>query len=115
METDTMIDALRASGPRPDLAGRLMLFGQFVGGWEVDITNYGTDGTATRPGGRAHRRGTRRRAGDRVRYARGSHRLIGDLFAEVFGDAERHARLAIGVAALPYDVAVNVEGVFEAF
>jgi enamine deaminase RidA (YjgF/YER057c/UK114 family) len=25
----------------------------------------------------------------------------------------RHARMAVGVAALPYDVAVEVEGVFE--
>ena len=37
-----------------------------------------------------------------------------DLFVSVFGEAGRHARLAIGVAALPYDVAVEVEGVFEA-
>ena len=37
-----------------------------------------------------------------------------DVFVEVFGEAGRHARMAIGVAALPYDVAVEVEGVFEA-
>lgn len=36
-----------------------------------------------------------------------------DLFVDVFGDAGRHARLAVGVAALPYDVAVEVEGVFD--
>jgi len=36
-----------------------------------------------------------------------------DLFVDVFGEAGRHARLAIGVAVLPYDVAVEVEGVFE--
>ena len=36
-----------------------------------------------------------------------------DLFVQVFGDAGRHARMAVGVAALPYDVAVEVEGVFE--
>ena len=36
-----------------------------------------------------------------------------DVFVEVFGDAGRHARMAVGVAALPYDVAVEVEGVFE--
>jgi enamine deaminase RidA (YjgF/YER057c/UK114 family) len=36
-----------------------------------------------------------------------------DLFVEVFGEVGRHARLAIGVAALPYDVAVEVEGIFE--
>jgi enamine deaminase RidA (YjgF/YER057c/UK114 family) len=36
-----------------------------------------------------------------------------DLFVEVFGDVGRHARMAVGVAALPYDVAVEVEAVFE--
>ncbi len=36
-----------------------------------------------------------------------------DVFVDVFGDAGRHARMAVGVAALPYDVAVEVEGVFE--
>jgi enamine deaminase RidA (YjgF/YER057c/UK114 family) len=36
-----------------------------------------------------------------------------DLFVEVFGEAGRHTRLAVGVSALPYDVAVEVEGVFE--
>lgn len=37
-----------------------------------------------------------------------------DLFVEVFGEAGRHTRMAVGVAALPYDVAVEVEAVFEA-
>ena len=36
-----------------------------------------------------------------------------DVFVEVFGERGRHARMAIGVAALPYDVSVEVEGVFE--
>jgi enamine deaminase RidA (YjgF/YER057c/UK114 family) len=36
-----------------------------------------------------------------------------DVFVDVFGDAGRHARMAVGVAVLPYDVAVEVEGVFE--
>jgi enamine deaminase RidA (YjgF/YER057c/UK114 family) len=36
-----------------------------------------------------------------------------DIFVEVFGERGRHARLAVGVAALPYDVSVEVEGVFE--
>ncbi|MEM1385804.1 MAG: RidA family protein [Pseudomonadota bacterium] len=35
-----------------------------------------------------------------------------DLFIDLFGEAGRHTRLAIGVAALPYDVAAEVEGVF---
>lgn len=36
-----------------------------------------------------------------------------DLFVQLFEDAGRHARMAVGVSALPYDVAVEVEGVFE--
>jgi enamine deaminase RidA (YjgF/YER057c/UK114 family) len=36
-----------------------------------------------------------------------------DLFVKLFGDRGRHTRLAIGVAALPYDVAVEVEAVFR--
>jgi enamine deaminase RidA (YjgF/YER057c/UK114 family) len=36
-----------------------------------------------------------------------------DLMVEVFGERGRHARAAVGVAALPLGVAVEIEGVFE--
>ena len=36
-----------------------------------------------------------------------------DLIVEVFGDAGRHARTAIGVAELPRNVTVEVDAVFE--
>ncbi len=36
-----------------------------------------------------------------------------DLMVEVFGEAGRHARAAVGVASLPRSVAVEVDGVFE--
>ena len=36
-----------------------------------------------------------------------------DLLAEAFGENGIHARSAVGVAALPFDVAVEVEAVFE--
>ncbi len=36
-----------------------------------------------------------------------------DLFVEIFGDAGRHTRIAVGVAGLPYGVAVEVEAVFQ--
>ena len=36
-----------------------------------------------------------------------------DLMVEVLGDAGRHARSTIGVAELPLDAAVEVEGIFE--
>jgi enamine deaminase RidA (YjgF/YER057c/UK114 family) len=38
-----------------------------------------------------------------------------DLMVEVFGDLGKHARAAVGVAALPLGVAVEVDGVFEVF
>jgi enamine deaminase RidA (YjgF/YER057c/UK114 family) len=36
-----------------------------------------------------------------------------DLMVAVFGDKGRHARSTVGVAALPADAAVEVEGLFE--
>jgi enamine deaminase RidA (YjgF/YER057c/UK114 family) len=38
-----------------------------------------------------------------------------ELFGEVFGDAGRHARAAVGVAALPLGVPVEVEAIVEVF
>jgi enamine deaminase RidA (YjgF/YER057c/UK114 family) len=35
------------------------------------------------------------------------------LMIEVFGEAGRHARSAVGVAQLPFGVAVEIDGVFE--
>ncbi len=36
-----------------------------------------------------------------------------DLLVEVFGEAGRHARFAVGAPALPLDAAVEVDAVFE--
>ena len=36
-----------------------------------------------------------------------------DLFVEVFGDAGRHARAAVGMASLPLDIPVEIEAVVE--
>ena len=36
-----------------------------------------------------------------------------DLMVEVFGDAGRHARFAVGAPALPFNVAVEIDAVFE--
>ncbi len=36
-----------------------------------------------------------------------------DLMIEVFGAAGRHARTAVGVAVMPFNVVIEVEGVFE--
>ena len=36
-----------------------------------------------------------------------------DLFIQVFGDAGRHARAAVGASSLPRGVAVEIEAIFE--
>jgi enamine deaminase RidA (YjgF/YER057c/UK114 family) len=36
-----------------------------------------------------------------------------DLIVAVFGEAGRHARTSVGVAVLPYDVAVEVDAIIE--
>ena len=36
-----------------------------------------------------------------------------DLMVEVFGDAGRHARSAVGVASLPEGITVEIEGIFR--
>jgi enamine deaminase RidA (YjgF/YER057c/UK114 family) len=36
-----------------------------------------------------------------------------DLMVQVFGDKGRHARTTVGVASLPADASVEVEGLFE--
>lgn len=37
-----------------------------------------------------------------------------DLLVEVFGEAGRHARSAVGMSSLPGGIAVEIEGIFEA-
>ena len=36
-----------------------------------------------------------------------------DLIVNIFGDKGKHARFAVGVAALPLDVPVEIDGIFE--
>ena len=36
-----------------------------------------------------------------------------ELLIELYGDSGRHSRTAIGVASMPFGVAIEVEGVFE--
>ncbi|HEY4266063.1 MAG TPA: RidA family protein [Micropepsaceae bacterium] len=36
-----------------------------------------------------------------------------ELFADIFGDAGKHARAAVGVSSLPRNVAVEIEAIFE--
>ena len=43
-----MLSALHATAPFPALADKLMLFGQFVGSWDLQIVYYARDGTVAR-------------------------------------------------------------------
>ena len=36
-----------------------------------------------------------------------------DFLGEALGEAGKHARSAVSAAALPFDVAVEIEGIFE--
>ena len=36
-----------------------------------------------------------------------------DLLVEVFGEAGKHARLAVGVSSLPFNIALEIEAVVE--
>jgi enamine deaminase RidA (YjgF/YER057c/UK114 family) len=38
---------------------------------------------------------------------------VSDFMVEIFGDAGKHARSAVGVAQLPLGVAVEVDATFE--
>ncbi len=38
---------------------------------------------------------------------------VSDFIVEVFGEAGKHTRAAVGVSQLPFNVAVEVDGIFE--
>ena len=38
---------------------------------------------------------------------------VSDMMVEIFGDAGKHARFAVGVSELPFGVSVEVDGTFE--
>ena len=49
-----LLDAFGAAGPAPELADRLQLFGQFVGSWDLTVTDRGGDGVPTVSEGEWH-------------------------------------------------------------
>jgi hypothetical protein len=49
--TSAFLDALHAEGPAADRADKMALYGQFVGAWDLDVTEFKDDGTTRhRPG-----------------------------------------------------------------
>lgn len=54
MQPNGLIRALHETGPHPKLAQQLRLFGQFVGSWELDCTEYAQDGSVETRRGEWH-------------------------------------------------------------
>jgi hypothetical protein len=52
--TPALLDAFAADGPDPALGDRLQLFGQFVGSWDLTVTDIDDDGTETTRTGEWH-------------------------------------------------------------
>ena len=44
-DSNDMLRSLSADGPLPEHAEKMMLFGQFVGSWDLDMTSYTADGS----------------------------------------------------------------------
>lgn len=54
MHSENLICALHDPAPDPELAEQLQLFGQFVGSWELDCTEYAQDGSSETRRGEWH-------------------------------------------------------------
>lgn len=52
--TENFIASLRADKPAPELADKMMLYGQFVGDWTFDALVYGDDGSVHKGHGEIH-------------------------------------------------------------
>jgi hypothetical protein len=52
--SSAFLDALGADGPAPDRAGKMELYGRFVGSWDLDVTQFSVDGTQRRRKGEWH-------------------------------------------------------------
>jgi hypothetical protein len=53
-EINAFLDAFGADGPDPILADRLQLFGQFVGSWDLEVTDFDPDGNGVTVAGEWH-------------------------------------------------------------
>jgi len=54
MTTTPFLAALGADGPAPDRAGKMDLYGRFVGSWDLDVRQFAEDGTERRRNGEWH-------------------------------------------------------------
>ena len=54
MKASPFLDALGAAGPAAERAGKMDLYGRFVGSWELDVMQRADDGTERRRKGEWH-------------------------------------------------------------
>jgi hypothetical protein len=54
MTTSPFLEALGADGPAADRAGKMDLYGRFVGSWDLDVTQYSEKGVPRRRKGEWH-------------------------------------------------------------
>src|SRR5258707_3050400 len=52
--TTSFLEALGADGPSADRAGKMDLYGRFVGSWDLDVSQFSDDGTERRRTGEWH-------------------------------------------------------------
>ena len=52
--TSAFLEALGADGPSADRAGKMDLYGRFVGSWDLDVTQFSDDGRERRRAGEWH-------------------------------------------------------------
>ncbi len=54
MTTSRFLEALGADGPSADRAGKMDLYGRFVGSWDLDVTQFREDGARRQRKGEWH-------------------------------------------------------------
>jgi len=54
MTASPFLDALGADGPAADRAGKMALYGRFIGSWDLDVTQIADDGSQRRRPGEWH-------------------------------------------------------------
>ncbi len=54
MTSSAFLDALGADGPSTDRAGKMGLYGRFIGSWDLDVTHFPEDAPMRRRGGEWH-------------------------------------------------------------
>ena len=52
--TSAFLDALGADGPSADRAGKMDLYGRFIGSWDLDVRQFADDGRERRRAGEWH-------------------------------------------------------------